>query len=594
MKDALLSCLIMFRIGWAHSRGKLIFSTVATLASGASWPLLALALKGATEAALAHDVRGAVINGVFIGVGAISVLMLQHFAYLPYTEIAELAEITLEAELMTLANGSARLDHHERPDYADKFELLRKEIGQIAPGFTGLFNTLGLLVSMSVTAVLLAGVNPWLLLLPIAAIPPVLTGQRSQRLLERSREKSASTTRQAWHLFHLATRAAPAKELRVFRLQDEIRRRQRALWDRSGVVLWTAVKRAALMVAAGQLVFAVAYVVAVLLVVRQAATGVSRIGDVVLVMTLAVQVNQQVSTGLQLLLQLQRMAQSLTRLRWMRTLVASQEPPAADTPMVDRIRHGIELRGLGFAYPGTDKLVMSDVDVLLPAGATVAVVGENGAGKTTLIKLLCRFYEPSAGQITLDGVDIQRFRLDEWRLRIAAGFQDFVRFELTARQTVGVGDLRSLDDEAAVLAALERAHAGDLVGKLANGLQTQLGKSYADGAELSGGQWQKLALGRAMMRESPLLLILDEPTSALDPEAEHSLFERYAANAQRVGRRTGAITVLVSHRFSTVRMADLILVMDGNRLAEVGSHAELMAHGGVYAELYSLQAAAYQ
>jgi ATP-binding cassette subfamily B protein len=594
MMDALLSCLIMVRIAWAHSRGKLIFSTLATLASGASWPLLALALKGATEAALGHDVFGAVVDGTLIGVGVIGVLMLQHFAYLPYTEIAERAEITLEAELMALANGSARLDHHEQPDYADKFELLRKEIRQIAPGFTGLFNTLGLLVSMSVTAVLLAGVNPWLLLLPVAAIPPVLTGQRAQRLLRKSREKSASTTRQAWHLFHLATRAAPAKELRVFRLQDEIRRRQRILWDSSGVVLWAAEKRAALMVASGQLVFAVAYVVSVLLVVRQAATGVSRIGDVVLAMTLAVQVNQQVSAGLQLLQQLQGMAQSLTRLRWMRTLVIGQRPPAALKPMPDHIQRGIELRGLGFAYPGTDRLVMGDVDVLLPAGATVAVVGENGAGKSTLIKLLCRFYEPSAGQITLDGVDIQRFRLGEWRRRVAAGFQDFVRFELAAQQTVGVGDLPSLDDEAAVLAALDRAHAGDLVGRLENGLQTQLGKSYADGAELSGGQWQKLALGRAMMRESPLLLILDEPTSALDAEAEHALFERYAANAKRVGRRTGAITVLVSHRFSTVRMADLILVMEGNRLAEVGSHAELMARNSVYADLYSLQAAGYR
>jgi ATP-binding cassette subfamily B protein len=593
MKDALLSCLAMFRIAWSHNKGKLVFSTVATLASGASWPLLALALKGATDAALAHDVRMAVVNGVFIGAGAIGVLMLQHFAYLPYTEIAEQAEITLEAELMTLANGSARLDHHERPDYADKFELLRKEVGEIAPGFTGLFNTLGLLVSMSVTAVLLARVSPWLLLLSIAAVPPVLTGQVSQRMLERSREKSASTTRQAWHLFHLATRAAPAKELRVFRLGREVRRRQSALWDEVGAVLWSAQKRSTLVVAAGQLVFAVAYVVAVLLVVRQAATGVSRIGDVVLVMTLAAQVNQQVGSGLQLLQQLQRMAQSLTRLRWMRALVASQEPPAPDATMPERIDHGIELRGLAFAYPGTDKPVLSDVDLLLPAGATIAVVGENGSGKTTLVKLLCRFYEVTDGQITLDGVDIRRFPLDEWRRRIAVGFQDFVRFELPAQETVGVGDLPSLDDEAAVLAALDRAHAGDLVGELEHGLRTRLGKSYAEGAELSGGQWQKLALGRAMMRESPLLLVLDEPTSALDAEAEHALFERYAANARRVGRSTGAITVLVSHRFSTVRMADLILVMDGGRVVEAGTHAELMTRNGVYAELYTLQAAAY-
>src|SRR4051794_38753343 len=354
MKDALVSCLTMFGIGWRHSKGKLIFSTLATLASGASWPLLALALKGATEAALAHDTRGAVLYGVFIGVGAIAVLMLQHFAYLPYTEIAERAEITLEPELMTLANGSARLDHHERPDYADKFELLRKEIGEIAPGFTGLFNTLGLLVSMSVTAVLLAGVSPWLLLLPLAAGPTGLAGQRAQRALDQARERSASTTRQAWHLFHLAPRAAPAKELRVFRLQQEISRRQRELWDRSGVALWSAEKRAALLVAGGQLVFAVGYVVAVLLVVRQAVTGASRIGDVVLVVTLAAQVSQQVSTGLQLLQQLQRMAQSLTRLRWMRALISGQQPVAADLPAPERIRRGIELRGLGFAYPGTD------------------------------------------------------------------------------------------------------------------------------------------------------------------------------------------------------------------------------------------------
>lgn len=593
MREALLSCLAMFRIAWSHSKGKLIFSTLATLASGASWPLLALALKGATDAAVGHDVSGAVLNGVFIGVGVIGVLMLQHFAYLPYTEIAEQAEITLEAELMVLANGSARLDHHERPDWADKFELLRKEVGEIAPGFTGLFNTLGLLVSMSVTAVLLAGVSPWLLLLPLAAVPPVLTTQRSQRLLEKAREDSAPTTRGAWHLFHLATRAAPAKELRVFRLQDEIRRRQRTLWDRTGDVLWSAEKRAAVLVASGQLVFAVAYVVSVLVVVRQAATGTGGIGDVVLVMTLAAQVNQQVSTGLQLLQKLQRIAQSLTRLRWMRSLIESQQPPAADAPMPDAIEHGIALRGLGFCYPGTDKPVMSDVDLLLPAGATVAVVGENGAGKTTLTKLLCRFYEPSAGEITVDGVDIRRFPLEEWRSRLSAGFQDFVRFELSAQQTVGIGDLASLDDEAAVLAALDRAHARDVVGRLEKGLPTHLGKSYAEGTELSGGQWQKLALGRAMMRESPLLLILDEPTSALDAEAEHALFERYAANARRVGRRTGAITLLVSHRFSTVRMADLILVMDGGRLVEAGKHAELMALDGVYAELYTLQAAAY-
>ncbi len=177
---------------------------------------------------------------------------------------------------------------------------------------------------------------------------------------------------------------------------------------------------------------------------------------------------------------------------------------------------------------------------------------------------------------------------------MAAGFRDFARYELLARQSVGVGDLAADFTDPAVLGALDRARSADVVERLADGLDTQLGKSYCDGPELSGGQWQKLALGRAMIRESPLLLVLDEPTSALDPEAEHALFERYAEQARRVGALTGAVTVLVSNRFSTVRMADLIVVIRDGRVAETGSHASLVAAGGPYAELFGIQAAAYR
>jgi len=183
--------------------------------------------------------------------------------------------------------------------------------------------------------------------------------------------------------------------------------------------------------------------------------------------------------------------------------------------------------------------------------------------------------------------------VDEWRARIAAGFQDFVRYELPAQQVVGVGDLPRVSSEPAVRAALDRADAAGLPADLPDGLRTHLGKSYADGVELSGGQWQKLALGRAMMREAPLLLVLDEPTSALDPEAEHALFQRYAEHAKRVAGRTGGVTVFVSHRFSTVRMADLIVVVGDGRVVETGDHAALMAAGGLYSELFTLQAKAY-
>jgi ATP-binding cassette subfamily B protein len=229
----------------------------------------------------------------------------------------------------------------------------------------------------------------------------------------------------------------------------------------------------------------------------------------------------------------------------------------------------------------------------------VAIVGENGAGKSTLVKLLSRMYQPDSGRILVDGTDLARIRADEWRSRLAGAFQDFFRFEFQARHTVGLGDLPRLDDESAVGAAVERAGAGDVVNGLPSGLATQLGATWPSGVEVSFGQWQKFALARGFMRDRPLVIVLDEPTAALDAETEYALFERYAAIA-RGGRpdenRTsdGRITILVSHRFSTVRMADMIVVLDGARVVEVGTHEELMAKRGQYAELYGIQAAAYR
>jgi len=224
----------------------------------------------------------------------------------------------------------------------------------------------------------------------------------------------------------------------------------------------------------------------------------------------------------------------------------------------------------------------------------VAIVGENGAGKSTLVKLLCKLYGPTSGRILVDGVELARMPADEWRQRLAGAFQDFFRFELPARQTVGLGDVPRVDDEPAVRVAVERAGASDVVERLAAGLDTQLGPTWPEGVEISFGQWQKLALGRGFMRDEPLLLVLDEPTAALDAETEHALFERYAAALRTGGAGNGRISILVSHRFSTVRMADRIVVLDGARVVEAGSHEELMAAGGTYSELYRIQAAAYR
>jgi ATP-binding cassette subfamily B protein len=259
------------------------------------------------------------------------------------------------------------------------------------------------------------------------------------------------------------------------------------------------------------------------------------------------------------------------------------------------MRRGIRLDHVSFSYPGTSRLVLDDVSLDLPAGLVIAIVGENGAGKTTLVKLLAKLYEPSAGTILVDDTPLARMRADEWRQRLAGAFQDFFRFEFRARQTVGLGDVPRIDSEPAVVTAIDRAGAGDVIARLTSGLETQLGPTWPGGVEVSFGQWQKLALARGFMRDAPLLLVLDEPTAALDAETEHALFERYASAVRGdAAEAAGRITILVSHRFSTVRMADLIVVLDGARVVEVGSHEALLAKGGQYAELYGIQAAAYR
>src|SRR5690242_19826436 len=252
------------------------------------------------------------------------------------------------------------------------------------------------------------------------------------------------------------------------------------------------------------------------------------------------------------------------RLAWLEDYAAKVASMATlDAP--ERLERGITFEHVSFAYPGTSRLVLEDVSLNLRAGAVVAIVGENGAGKTTLVKLLAKMYEPSSGTILVDDVPLARIKAESWRSKMAGAFQDFFKFELLARQSVGLGDVPRVEDTAAVGVAVARAGAEDVVERLGAGLETQLGPSWPGGVDVSFGQWQKLALARGFMRERPLLLVLDEPTAALDAETEHALFERYAAAAREPDAH-GRITVLVSHRFSTVRMADLIVVLDGSRV----------------------------
>jgi ATP-binding cassette subfamily B protein len=435
MIETLRGCVDLFVLSWRQSPVKLTVALLLKLAEASALPLSAPALGLLTDAAIAGDVRRAVVAGMAVAVLTIAALTFGHFAHIAYFELGELNLLDMNRRLADVSNGSPGLEHHERPDYADKVKVIEREMPRVSStGMEALLSGVSLGAAIAVTAVLLSRLNPWLLLLPLAAVPPLIMGRRAEALLRDAREATAERSRRAWHLLELTADAGPAKEVRVFGLQDEIRARHATLWNQLTRKLWAAEVRAALLRILGQLVFATAYVVATLLVVRDAVAGRSSVGDVVLAVSLAALVNQQVTSAVTLLQDLQRLAQTLLGFRWLRGVVRDRTPVAPDADLPERISEGIVLHGVGFSYPGTEQVVLDGVDLVLPAGATVALVGENGAGKTSLVKLLCRFYESTHGVIELDGIDLRRVPVAAWRERIAAGFQDFVRFELLARE----------------------------------------------------------------------------------------------------------------------------------------------------------------
>ena len=500
----------------------------------------------------------------------------------------------VHADLLRVTTGIPGLTHHERPDVADKIELVRERAWRMGVGAEVLLWAFATVANTVTVLSLLASVHPLLLALPLLGATRIWSAYVSGSKQHQAWESTLPQERLIDRLIEMAKDARTALELRVFGLGQVLLDRIFSLQTTRFERRVAAARWGGKVDGAVRLAFGLIYAAAIVWVISRARSGQQTAGDVVLVLLLAPQVDQMTGGIARNVYWVGEVVRSFSRYDWLREYAKSHAWQSSVALAPARLTSGIELRGVGFSYPGTDFSVLSDVSLKLPAGSAVALVGENGAGKTTLVKLLARLYDPTSGQVLVDGVDLATISPDSWRGQLSAGFQDFVKFELTVREVVGIGDADRLSDEPAVRAAIARGDATSVVAGLPMGLDSQLGKKFTDGVELSGGQWQRLALARAFMRERPLLLLLDEPTAALDPEAEHRLYEQYASAAKIAATETGGITVLVSHRFSTVRMADLIVVMHEGRVEEFGSHEDLLAAGGRYAELFELQARAYR
>ncbi|MEQ7127988.1 ABC transporter ATP-binding protein [Actinopolymorpha sp. B11F2] len=496
---------------------------------------------------------------------------------------------TLEGHVAKLQAQVPTIEHQERPEYLDRLSVLKEQAWQLDHMFLALFSMLGAALRLAITLGLVMSVHPAMVVLLAFALPTVWVSARRSAVSQRVYEDVAPYERRHRHLFTLGTTQAPGKEVRLSRIGADLVRRRREAWESWYAPLARTRWHTAWWQAASWCLFAAALVGAV---VATATVLSGTAGEVLLVVTAGSRLSQYVAMTAGQADFVRMWLDASQRLVWLESY-ANAHRDTADGVVPDRLCDGIVLDHVSFRYPGTDRWALEDVSVTLPAGSVIAVVGDNGAGKSTLMKLLSRFYEPASGHITVDGVDLRRLPASEWRARMAGAYQDFFTFEFPARHSIGVGDLPRVDDRQAVKDAVHRAGADDVVARLRDGLDTQLGPTWDDGVDLSFGQWQKVALARGFMRDGTLLQVLDEPTAALDAETEHALFESFARQA-RSGAGAGRITVLVSHRFSTVRMADLILVLQGSRLVEVGSHEDLMAAGGTYAELYGIQAKAYR
>ena len=476
----------------------------------------------------------------------------------------------------------------EDPVFYDKLERARRQttgrIGLLAGVLNVGQDTLSL-ISLSASLVVF---SPWLMVLLLAAVIPAFLGETHFTTLAYSVLYRWTPQRRLLdYLRMLGASNQSAKEVKIFGLGPHLAERYREVSDRIYEENKTvAVKRASVGFLLN-LVSTGGYYGAYAVVLIRTLAGLITVGMFTFLIGAFSRSRMYIEKILQSFTDISDQALYLKDLfEFFEMQPAIRSTPHA-LPAPRPIRDGFEFRNVGFAYPGSSHMVVENINFRLEAQEKIALIGENGAGKTTLVKLLARLYDPTAGQILLDGVDLREYDVEDLRKEIGVIFQDYMRYELLAKENIGFGKIEDIADLARIEMAARKSMAFQVIGKLPNGYDQMIGRRFDGGVDLSGGEWQKFALARAYMRDAQLL-ILDEPTATLDARAEYEVFRRFAELTQ------GRMAVLISHRFSTVRMADRILVLQDGRIREQGTHKHLVALGGQYAELFELQAAGYR
>ena len=582
--------------GYTAEPWLLLIAFALTIAAAMPDALFALWLMLLANGLLQDNSLYIWIGALGLGISATLTWALRVISDRTQRRFRDRVSIALESHVAQLQANVATIAHHERPEYLDRLTVLRDQVFTLDHMYHSMFATAGWFIRLGITGALLCAVHPALLLLAVAALPTVVSSTTRPGVERRVEEQNAPASRLFKHLFDIATTASPGKEVRLSNIGDRILRDRHEAWRRWYKPIAQARWHTAGISVVAWAIFGAGYVGAVVFTVYVIAAPP---GAALLVLAAGSRLAAYISATVGELGFLRGIwMDGAKRLAWLEDY-SDAMTKHLEEPIPSMLNHGITFENVTFYYPGAEKPALENVSFHIDSGSVVALVGENGAGKTTLVKLLARMYEPTSGRILIDGGDLSQMDPIAWRERLAGAFQDFFRFELLANQTIGLGDQPRIDSQPAVETAVSRAGAEDVLDQLPSGLNTQLGPTWQNGVEVSFGQWQKLSLARGFMRDEPLLLMLDEPTAALDAETEHALFERYASAAQqrnysKSGSSNQQIVLLVSHRFSTVRMANQIIVMDGSHIVECGSHEELMESGEQYAELYEIQASSYR